>query len=300
MKGDISLFAREMRKLINHKDMSDVKFVVGENRRTIFAHRCVLSSRCEVFRAMFSDQAASGEDNTVPFILSDVDPEIFLAVLEFIYTNCVTLSGKIAVDVLASSIEYGLDELKKLCVEYLIESLSVTNACYAMHAAVTYGQDELRESCLKFIEENTKSVFKTDGFHEMSDESLSVVLESDRLLLDEMDILSCVKQWALVNSAVVHKKIGIVAESVISHVRLPLLSAEELKKTEQDNKKEPFVPVAMVSFAWKYHALRQPEWGNPQTKLRRGTTHRDTHDGLLRWDEQTSKGGKEGWSSLVS
>ncbi|XP_077981578.1 BTB/POZ domain-containing protein 19-like [Glandiceps talaboti] len=285
MKGDITLFAKEMRKLINQKEMSDVKFIVGGSRRTVFAHRCILSTRCEVFRAMFSDQAASGEDSTVPFVLSDVDPDIFLAVLEFLYTNCVTLNGKIAIEVLASSIEYGLDDLRRLCVEYLIDTLAVNNACEAMQAAVTYGQDELRETCLEFTENNTKTVFKTKGFHEMSEEAMSVVLESDSLSLDELDILACVREWATVNSVVLGKQIAEVAENVISHVRLPVLSAEELKKIEQDNRKEHFVPVSMISYAWKYHALRQPESGNPQTKLRRGTAPRDTHGGLVAWDD---------------
>ncbi|XP_070563955.1 BTB/POZ domain-containing protein 19-like [Ptychodera flava] len=285
MKGDITLFAKEMRKLINQKEMSDVKFVIGETRRTIYAHRCILSSRCEVFRAMFSDQAASGEDSTVPFVLSDVDSEIFLAVLEFIYTNCVTLNSKIAIDVLASSIEYGLDELRRLCNDYLVDTLAVNNACEAMQAAVTYGQDQLRETCLGFIENNTKTVFKTKGFHEMSEEALCVVLESDKLLLDELEILACIKEWATVNSVVLGRKIEPVAENVITHVRIPLLSAEEIKKIEQNNKKEPFVPVSMISFAWKYHALRQGEEGNPQTKLRRGTSSRDTHNGMMEWDD---------------
>lgn len=44
---------------------------------------------------MFLDQATQqSTDKEVPFVLSDITPDIFLAVLEFIYTNCVTLSSK--------------------------------------------------------------------------------------------------------------------------------------------------------------------------------------------------------------
>ena len=44
---------------------------------------------------MFLDQASQqAADKEVPFVLSDITPDIFLAVLEFIYTNCVTLSSK--------------------------------------------------------------------------------------------------------------------------------------------------------------------------------------------------------------
>ena len=73
---------------------SDLKFLIGPGRKAIFAHRCILSARCAVFKAMFADKASGGHDKEVPLVLSDMSPEIFLAMLEFIYTNCVTLSSK--------------------------------------------------------------------------------------------------------------------------------------------------------------------------------------------------------------
>jgi hypothetical protein len=47
---------------------------------------------------MFNDQAQRGEgaqNANVPFVLTDISPEIFTAMMEFIYTNCVTLTPKI-------------------------------------------------------------------------------------------------------------------------------------------------------------------------------------------------------------
>ena len=75
---------------------SDIRFVIGSNRKTIYAHRCILAARCEVFRVMFSEQAATkGKDGgDVPFVMSDIQPEVFLPMLEYIYTNCVTLTPK--------------------------------------------------------------------------------------------------------------------------------------------------------------------------------------------------------------
>ena len=48
------------------------------------------SFRCEVFRAMLS--VPPGSDPSASLVLSDIRPNIFLAVLEFIYTNCCSLS----------------------------------------------------------------------------------------------------------------------------------------------------------------------------------------------------------------
>lgn len=60
----------------------------------IICKHCHLSYvRCEVFRAMFSSPTTS--DDNAPLILSDVKPIVFMAVLEFIYTNSCNLTTDI-------------------------------------------------------------------------------------------------------------------------------------------------------------------------------------------------------------
>ena len=78
----------------------------------IYAHKCILGARCEVFRAMFAVHRT--DDPPTPLILTDIKPKTFLAILEFIYTNCCSLSSESILDVLAASIEYGLDGLTKV------------------------------------------------------------------------------------------------------------------------------------------------------------------------------------------
>ena len=56
----------------------------------MFGHKSILSPRCEVFKAMFaqaSDSKPKLENGAHVFVLSDTQPHIFLAVIEFIYTN---------------------------------------------------------------------------------------------------------------------------------------------------------------------------------------------------------------------
>lgn len=64
----------------------------------MFAHRCVLACRCQAFRGMLG---GCGEDppGSVPpqgpFVLGNVQPDVFLAVIEFLYTNSVSLNSHI-------------------------------------------------------------------------------------------------------------------------------------------------------------------------------------------------------------
>ena len=93
-KNVLSLFPCPMACFFFH---SDIQFLIGPSRKKIFAHRCILSGRCEVFRAMFVDHTQKNGpiEKDVPFVLSDMVSEVFLTMLEFIYTNSVTLSAKV-------------------------------------------------------------------------------------------------------------------------------------------------------------------------------------------------------------
>ncbi|NXS14580.1 BTBDJ protein, partial [Neodrepanis coruscans] len=118
-------------------------FVVGREQQKVFAHRCVLACRCQAFRGMLTQVPVGSQDSSSsvphqgPFILGNVQPEVFLAVIEFLYTNSVTLNSHIALDVLTSSVEYGLQDLCKLCVKFIKDTLSVEQVCEALQVRVT-------------------------------------------------------------------------------------------------------------------------------------------------------------------
>ncbi|XP_065906033.1 BTB/POZ domain-containing protein 19-like [Dysidea avara] len=271
--GDPDEFAQEMIKLINDKEFSDVQFVIGEERQSIHAHKCILAARCEVFRAMFSTPTTP--DDNAPLILSDIKPVVFMAVLEFIYTNSCNLSSDLVIEVLASAIEYGLDGLRKVCVRFMRENMTVGTVCEYVQAALTYDQVTLREECLQLIEQHTEEVFKTQGFTEISDEALIYILKSNKLMMDEIDILKKVTEWGTVNAVVTGLSLGEILKNVIIHIRYPLLDKDALSSIAAENKIKQYIPVTLIAAAWKFHALQKvDDPADPQTTPRRGTVPR--------------------------
>jgi len=65
---------------------------------------------------------------------------------------------------------------------------------------VTFGLDNFKRTLLPFFEQHTEEIFQTKGFNELSDNTLSYILQSDELALDEYDLLKAIKGWAVVNS----------------------------------------------------------------------------------------------------
>lgn len=50
----------------------------------------------------------------------------------------------------------------------------------------------------------------------------------------------------LYKQVVLNRPMSEVARRIVSHVRLALLSAEELEKAERDNKKDNLIPVSYI------------------------------------------------------
>ncbi|XP_065833858.1 BTB/POZ domain-containing protein 19-like [Oscarella lobularis] len=273
--GDPKVLAVEMSKILDSQDHSDIKFLVGEERKIFFGHKCILSARCEVFRAMFAEQSTK-HSAADPYVLSDIKPPIFRALLEFLYTNKCTITADTSIDVLGAAIEYGLEDMARICVGYIRDSLSVDNVCEAIQAALTYCQDDLARECLTLIDGDPDAVFRSRGFTEMSEEALIYILQSDKLMADEGEILKAVKEWATVNSVVSGESMGDLCKHAIEHVRFPLIDPDELSFIEKENNRKKYIPIHLISHAWKFHAIKEVDRNDIQIRPRAGTLPKES------------------------
>lgn len=270
VEGSPLALARDMKQLINNKEFSDVKFLVGPEKVIFRGHKCILAARCHVFKAMFKESLSNEE----PYVLADMTPDLFTSILQFIYTNTCKINSQNVMNVLSASMEYGMDQLVKICEKYIGESVTIETACDAMQAAVTFGLDNFKRMLLPFFEQHTAEIFQTKGFNELSDTTLAYIMQSDELNMDEYELLKAIKSWAVVNSVALGRPLCEVARTVVCNLRLPLLSPEELGQLETENVKEHFISVEQISMAWKHHALKTPMNSTLDTTPRKGTRSR--------------------------
>ncbi|XP_006899063.1 PREDICTED: BTB/POZ domain-containing protein 19 [Elephantulus edwardii] len=274
--GDAAPFATALRSLINNPRYSDVRFVVGQEQQEVFAHRCLLACRCNFFQRLLSVEPGPGAPG--PVVLSTVPTEAFLAVLEFLYTNSVKLHHHSVLEVLTAAVEYGLEELRELCLEFVVKVLDVELVCEALQVAVTFGLGPLQEHCMTFIEAHSQEVLGTRGFLELSAAALLPLLRSDKLCVDEAELITAVWSWARVGAAVLEQPVAAVAAPVVQELRLALLAPAELSALEERNLQEPLIPVEQIVEAWKCHALRRGHAVHSAScRCRRGTRPREHH-----------------------
>ncbi|XP_077006000.1 BTB/POZ domain-containing protein 19 isoform X4 [Tamandua tetradactyla] len=254
--GEAVPFSTALRSLINNPRYSDVCFVVGQERQEIFAHRCLLACRCNFFQRLLGVDSGPGVSN--PVLLSTVPAAAFLAVLEFLYTNSVELHRHSVLEVLTAAVEYGLDELREV--------------------AVTFGLGPLQECCMAFIEAHSQETLRTRSFLELSAAALLPLLRSDKLCVDEAELIRAARSWARVGAAVLERSVAEVAAPVVRELRLALLAPAELSALEEQNRREPLIPVEQIVEAWKCHALRRGDAARGALcRRRKGTLPREHH-----------------------
>ncbi|XP_068822430.1 BTB/POZ domain-containing protein 19 isoform X1 [Capricornis sumatraensis] len=295
--GEAEPFSTALRSLINNPLYSDVRFVVGQERQEVFAHRCLLACRCNFFQRLLSSEPGPGVPS--PVVLSTVPAEAFLVVLEFLYTNSaklqrhsVTISFPLplmgTVHTLPhapANLERNVHQYRKkygylsqLCLEFVVKALDVELVCEALQVAVTFGLGQLQERCVAFIEAHSQETLRTRGFLELSAPALLPLLRSDKLCVDEAELVLAARSWARVGAAVLERPVAEVAAPVVRELRLALLAPAELSALEEQNRREPLIPVEQIVEAWKCHALRRGDAarGTP-CRRRRGTLPREHH-----------------------
>mmetsp|Transcript_18157 Transcript_18157/g.23892 ORF Transcript_18157/g.23892 Transcript_18157/m.23892 type:complete len:547 (+) Transcript_18157:211-1851(+) len=161
-----SSFLADLKSMIDNSDFSDITFVVeGQN---IHAHKGYLAVRCEHFRAMFSSGMRESRENEV--IIPNIRYPIFLALLEYIYTDMTDITPENAIDLYNAADLYTLDRLKVLCEMSVQKGINFENAATLLQNADESHATRLREICMNFIIRHFDTVTKSEGFKSLSRE----------------------------------------------------------------------------------------------------------------------------------
>lgn len=172
-------------KLINNAELADVKFIV--EGKEVSAHRAILACRSEYFKVMLLTggmRESRGLDSTIevrggggspgqdtPIHLQDVSHEVFLQVLEFLYTDTVyNVSLETGIHLMIASERFMLDRLKSLCEDVIRRDIDLENCISILVASHRHHADNLKEIALEFILNNLSSGTIRNGLADLKPE----------------------------------------------------------------------------------------------------------------------------------
>jgi hypothetical protein len=131
--------------------------------RTIAASRALLSAGSEFFSSRFEGPFASSSSNDVD--LSDDDPALVIAVVEWICTGEVTFDdalGARVVELLGISCKFGCSELSAYCDSLIAPLIARDNARWLLCMALSLGRRSLADSCRKMLQRQFGKDMPTD------------------------------------------------------------------------------------------------------------------------------------------
>jgi N-acetylneuraminic acid mutarotase len=167
-----STMSSDMKLLINNDTFSDITFVVEGFE--IRAHKIMLI-RSSYFRAMLTGSMIEAGQPVI--YIEEVSYDIFLKVLEYLYTDKVEVQFEDAMDLFAAADLFDVPRLKAICEKTMLEKICIENAASVFHAADAHSAAVLREKSLHYIVQHFEPISKTLDFEEMARSNVELVVE---------------------------------------------------------------------------------------------------------------------------
>lgn len=117
--------------------------------KVLKAHKTILAARSQVFYAMLKPDTKEAKESSVD--VPDFDSKVMRELLRFIYCCEVERVDEMAHNLVYAAEKYQIDELKEVCIESLICSLSIENALKSFVIADYINAEELTRECLDII-----------------------------------------------------------------------------------------------------------------------------------------------------
>ncbi|KAL6659269.1 hypothetical protein ACP70R_003309 [Stipagrostis hirtigluma subsp. patula] len=170
-------------KLLSEEEGANVTFSVGGE--SIRAHKIVLAARSPVFKAQLYGPMKEKRARRVT--VEDMQPDVFRALLHFIYTDSRPDWEDLTDDeyyeinkhLLVAADRYAIERLKLLCASTLVEFLNVENVASTLALADQHSCDRLKDVCIEFMASSGEmdAVVETQGYANLKRTCPSVLVD---------------------------------------------------------------------------------------------------------------------------
>eukprot|EP01124_Arcella_intermedia_P028318 TRINITY_DN5728_c0_g1_i1.p1 TRINITY_DN5728_c0_g1~~TRINITY_DN5728_c0_g1_i1.p1 ORF type:complete len:406 (+),score=118.67 TRINITY_DN5728_c0_g1_i1:1006-2223(+) len=158
-------------QFVNNPLFADIKFRTPEGDE-IYAHKAILSSRSDRWRAMF---LAGFVESRQDVIDTPIRAPVFLSLLKFVYTDELDVNPEDSVELLMASNEFGLPRLKQLCEEFVERGIDVDNVAWLFEIADQNDCHQLKKFTFYFLLKEFDEVCKTETYANLTPQTLEQI-----------------------------------------------------------------------------------------------------------------------------
>lgn len=183
----------DLKRVFLSDKTADVHFVFVDNDQIVRvpAHKILLAARSEVFETMFYGKMK--ETDNIQIV--DASVAAFKEFLQFFYRNIIKLTMDCISDVVNLCKKYHIDDCLNICEDFLMDSLTIGNICFAYGLAILFDLDGLKALCKDEIDNNPRHIFQTTQFLNCHRSVLGHILISDSLSCTEIEMFDACMAW---------------------------------------------------------------------------------------------------------
>lgn len=164
------------------------------------AHRVVLASCSDYFRAMFTD--AMRESRQSEICLNGVTAAGMRLLLDYAYTSRLSLNLANIQDVLSAASHIQVVAVVEACSNYLQTQLDLENCVDIATISETYSLEGLRSVVYRFMSSHLVEFSRSSEFYRLSAQQLEHLLSCDYPVnCSEADVLAITLQWIQSNNS---------------------------------------------------------------------------------------------------
>ncbi|XP_077787076.1 kelch-like protein 38 [Podarcis muralis] len=193
-------------------------------------HRMLLAAINPYFRAMFSNSFRESKDGEV--LLQDMEPSIVQAVVNYYYTEEIALVPEMAQDLFVAASRLQILPLLESCSRYLLEHISPENCLSLYQLGFAHSDPDLLQEAKILVNLHFKRLSIEDKtFPNLNLSTLISIISLDSLVVSsELTVYRAVWRWVMAQS---DSRLPFLGQ-LLTHVRLPLLTQEELRVVQSE------------------------------------------------------------------
>lgn len=182
----------QLANLFMEKNFADIRFKLS-NGQVVDAHKGILCCRSSYFQSMLSCGMLESRLDTIE--IQNVEPQVFLAILHFIYTDQPPIhpqrtSPEEAWQLFDAARYYRLERLERVCESYLVnECLCEETATDLWNTAYQWNASNVNHSCKKYYLQHFENIVSHENFVNLNVDLLLIVLSSDDLIVSSQQIV---------------------------------------------------------------------------------------------------------------